>query len=175
MKKVIYILFLSLIVTSCDSLGELLELKVENSLTETIAATVPKTGNVPVVFNLPSTVDLNSGDLAQYKDQITAIKINSLTYKFKDFTGNTAGVISTGTLKFDDVVLGELANFNIYDAATAGTQFGITDEAKLNEIASNFVNNSESAVQLSGTVLSEAGEMKFNIEVFMDMTVTVKE
>ncbi len=175
MKKVIYILFLSLIVTSCDSLGELLELKVENSLTESITATVPQTSNVPAVFNLSRTVDLNSGDLAQYKDQITAIKINSLTYKFKDFTGNTAGVISTGTLKFDDVVLDELIDFNISDAATAGTLFGITDEVRLNQIASNFVNNSESTVLLSGSVLSEDGGMEFKVEVFMNMTVTVKE
>jgi hypothetical protein len=174
MKKTIYILFLSMIAISCGSLEELLELKVENSLTETIAATVPQTGNVAAEFNLSSTVDLNSGDLAQYKDKITAIKVNTLTYKFKDFTGNAAGMIVAGKLKFDDVILKEITNQNISEAAVAGTLFGITDEATLSQIASNFVSNSESIVQLSGTVLSEEGEMKFNIEVFMNMTVTVK-
>ena len=174
MKKTIYILFLSLIVASCGSLDELLELKVENSLTETIAATVPQTSNVPVAVDLSDTVHLNSGDLAQYKDKIKSIKINSLSYKFKDFIGNTAGVIPTGTLKFDDVILGELTDFNISDAAVAGTSFGITDEVKLNQIASNFVNNSKLTVKLSGSVLSEAGEMTFNIEVFINMTVTLK-
>jgi len=175
MKKTIYILFLLLTVASCGSLEELFEeVKIENSLTETINATVPQTSNVAAAFDLPSTVDLNSGDLAQYKDKITAIKINSLSYKFKDFTGNTAGMIVTGTLKFDDVILKEITNQNISEAAVSGTPFEITDETMLSQIASNFVNNSEVTVQLSGTVLSEEGEMKFNIEVFMNMTVTVK-
>lgn len=175
MKKYIYIFFLSIVASSCGSLDDLLELKVENSLTESIAAIVPKTSNVAVVFNLSSTINLNSGDLAQYKDKITAVKINSLTYKFKEFTGNSAGTIPAGTLKFDNVILKEMTNFNISDAATAGTVFKITDETKLNEIASNFINNSELTVKLNGSVLSEASSMEFKVEVFMNMTATIKQ
>lgn len=175
MRKFIYIFFLSLIVTSCGSLEELLELKIENSLTESIPVNVPQTSNVAVAFDFSNTVDLNSGDLAQYKDKITAIKINSLSYKFIDFTGNDAGTIPTGTLKFDDVVVGELTDFNIATAAAAGTPFEITDAAILNQIATNFVNNSEVSVKLKGTVLSEAGAMDFKIEVFMNMTATIKQ
>jgi hypothetical protein len=175
MKKGIYILFLSLIATSCGSLEDLLELNVENSLTESIPVNIPQTSSTAVAFDLSNTVSLNSGDLAQYKDKITAVKINSLTYKFKDFTGNTAGTIPTGTLKFDDVVIGEMADFNISSAATAGTIFEISDAAKLSLIESNFVNNSEISVKLSGTVLSETGVMDFKVEVFMNMTATIKQ
>ncbi len=173
MKKVIYIFFLSLIATSCNSLDDLLEIKVENSLTESIPVSVLQTGNTAVAFDLSNTINLNAGDLAQYKDKITAIKINSLNYKFIDFTGNTAGTIPTGTLKFDDVIIGEMTNFNISVAAAAGTLFEITDATKLNLIASNFVNNSEVSVKLTGTVLSEAGTMDFKVEVFMNMTATI--
>ncbi len=173
MKKCIYIFFLSLIATSCGSLDELLELKVENSLTESIPVNVLQTGSTAVAFDLSSTVNLNSGDFSQYKDKITAIEINTLTYKFKDFAGNAAGTIPTGTLKFDDVVIGELTDFNISAAAAAGTTFEITDAAKLSLIASNFVNNSEVSVKLIGTVLSEVEGMDFEIEVFMNMTATI--
>ena len=173
MKKYIHLLFLSLIVSSCGSLDELLELKVENSLTESISVSVPQTGATAVAFDLSSTVNLNTGDLAQYKDKISAVQINTLTYKFIDFTGNTAGTIPSGTLKFDDVVVGEMTGFNISAAAAAGTIFEITDVAKLNLIASNFVNNSEVSVKLIGTVLSEAGNMDFKVEVFMNLTATI--
>lgn len=173
MKKIIYIFFLSLIATSCGSLDDLLELKVENSLTESIPVNVPQTSSTAVVFDLSTTVNLNAGDLAQYKDKITAIKINTLTYKFIDFTGNAAGTIPTGTLKFDDVIIGEMTDFNISAAAGAGTSFEITDAVKLSLIAANFVNNSEVSVKLIGTVLSEAGGMDFKVEVFMNMTATI--
>jgi hypothetical protein len=173
MRKFIYIFFLSLIVTSCGSLDDLLELKVENNLTESIPVNVPQTSSVAVAFDLSHTVDLNSGDLAQYKDKITAIKINSLSYKFIDFTGNDAGTIPTGTLKFDDVTLREMTGFNI--SANVGTVYEITDAAKLNQIASNFLNNSEISVKLKGTVLSEAGAMGFNVEIIVNMTATIKQ
>jgi len=173
MKKYIYIFFFSVIATSCGSLEDLLELKVENSLTESIPVSVPQTSNAPVAFDLPATVELNSGDLAQYKDKITAITINSLTYKFIDFTGNTAGTIPTGTLKFDDVILREMADFNI--SANEGTVFEITDTTKLSQIASNLINNSEISISLIGTVLSEAGAMDFKVEIFMNMTATINQ
>lgn len=173
MKKIICIFFLSLIATSCGSLDDVLELKVENSLTESIPVSVLQTASTAVAFDLSSTVNLNTGDLAQYIDKISAIKINTLTYKFIDFTGNADGTIPTGTLKFDDVVIGELTDFNISAAAVAGTTFEITDAVKLNLIASNFVNNAEVTVKLIGTVLSEAGAMDFKVEVFMNMTATI--
>jgi len=160
--------------TSCGSLDDLAELKVENSLTESIPVSVPQTSNAAVAFNLSNTVSLTSGDLAAYTDKIAAIKINSLSYKFIDFTGNTAGTIPTGTLKFDDVVIGEMTDFNISAAAGTGASFEITDVEKLNLIASNFVNNEEVTVKLIGSVLSEAGAMEFKVEVFMNMTATIK-
>jgi hypothetical protein len=173
MKKYIYIFFLAFIATSCGSLEDLLELKVENSLTESIPVSVPQTSNVAVAFNLPATVDLSSGDLAQYKDKITAITINSLTYKFIEFTGNAAGTIPKGTLKFDDVVLREMNNFNI--SANVGEVFEIVDAEKLSQIASNLINNSEVSISLTGTVLSEAGAMEFKVEIFMNMTATINQ
>ncbi len=168
-------MFVSLLITSCDSLSDAVELKVENSFTETIPVNVAQTTATAVAFDLSNTVDLNAGNLAQYKDKIQAIKINSLSYKFIDFTGNSEGTIPSGSLKFDDVVIGELSNFNIAVAAIAGTTFELADAGKLELIATNLLTNSEVAVKLAGSVLSEAGAMDFKVEVSVNMTATINQ
>lgn len=175
MKKIFPLLFISIIFFSCDSLDELLELKVNNDLTESISVSVAQTQGTAESFDLSETTDLNSGDLAQYKGKITAIKINKLTYKFKDFVGNNAGAIPTGTLKFDDIIVDSLTDFNVSQAANAGTIYEITDATVLSNIENAFLNNNTTTIKLFGTVLSEAGGMDFTVEVFMNMTATIKD
>ncbi len=175
MKKVIYLAVFSFLVFSCNSLSDLLELNINNDLTENIDVTVPQTQGTPVAFDLSKTTDLNSGDLADYRGKISAIKINKFTYKFKDFTGNSAGVLKTGTLKFDDTVVDTMIDFNISQAANAATVFEITDASTLSSIENAFLNNTTSTIKLCGTVLSEAGAMDFKVEVFMNITTTIKD
>jgi len=175
MKKIIFLITISIALVSCGSLGELLELNVNNDLTETIDVHVLQTQGAEVPFNLSETVDLNSGDLAQYRNEISAVKINTLTYTFKEFTGNNAGTVSSGTLKFDNIVVGTLTNLNISQAANAGTVFNITDAAVLSQVESAFLNNNSITINLSGSVLSDAGAMDFKVEVFMNMTATINQ
>ena len=166
---------LATLTVSCGSLFELLELKVENDLTEDIVANVPQTSATAESFNLTETLDLRSGDFAEYVDKITAVKINTFNYKYKDFTGNANGVVISGALKFDGVVVGTITNLNISQEATAGTVFEITDANVLSQLEDAFVNNSSTTITLSGNVLSEAGPMDFKVEVNISLTATVKE
>jgi hypothetical protein len=175
MKKIIVLFVLATLTVSCGSLFELLELKIENDLTEDIDVSVPKTAGVTGTFNLTETLDLRAGDFAEYVDKITAVKINTFNYKYKDFIGNANGVVTSGTLKFDDVVVGTVTNLNISQAATAATVFEITDANVLSQLEDAFVNNSSTTITLSGNVLSEAGPMDFKVEVNISLTVTVKE
>jgi hypothetical protein len=108
MKKVILLLLLATVTVSCGSLLELLELKVNNDISESIDANVPKTLGAASSFDLTQTVDLRAGDFKEYIDKITAVKINSFSYKYKDFTGNVAGEIVSGILKFDDTEVGTI-------------------------------------------------------------------
>ena len=175
MKKIIVLFVLATLTVSCGSLFELLELNVENDLTEDIVASVPQTSATAEAFNLTKTLDLRSGDFAEYVDKITAVKINTFNYKYKDFTGNENGKIVSGTLKFDDVVIGTITDLNISEAATAGTVFEITDAAILSQLENAFVNNSSTTITLSGEVLSEGDAMNFKVEVNIKLTATVKE
>lgn len=175
MKKVFSLLLIAVFITSCGSLEELLELNVNNDLTENVDVHIPQTQGTAVNYDKTEIVDLSTGSFAEYVGKISAIKINSLTYKIKDFVGNSSGVIQAGSLKFDDIVVDEMTNFNIANAATAGTVFNITDAAVLSQIESTLVNNNSVTLKLTGTVLSDAGDMDFKVEVSMNMTATINE
>ena len=134
MKKVFSLVLIAIFITSCGSLEELLELNVNNDLTESVDVHIPQTQGTAVNYNKTETVDLSTGSFAEYVGKISAIKINSLTYKLKEFAGNTAGTIQTGSLKFDNILVDEMTNLNIADAANAGTVFSITDAAVLSQM-----------------------------------------
>lgn len=175
MKKIFTLLFIVTLITACGSLEELLELNVNNDLTESIDVHIPQTQGAAVAYDKTEIVDLNTGDFAEYVGKISAIKINTLTYKFKEFAGNKSGIIPSGSLKFDNILVAEMTDFNISQAATAGTVFNITDAAVLSQIETALLNNNAATIKLSGTVLSDAGAMDFKVEVFMNMTATIKE
>ncbi len=175
MKKTIVLLLLAAVTVSCASLDELLELNVNNNLTESVAFNIPQTQGTTVSYSRSETLDLTTGDLAQYVDKITAIKINSLTYKFKDFVGNTAGMISAGTLKLDNTVVSSITNLNVSQAVNEETVFTISDSMILNQLESTLLNNSSATLLLSGDALSDAGAMDFKVEVTINLTATIKE
>jgi hypothetical protein len=175
MKKIFSLLFVVTLITACGSLEELLELNVNNDLTESIDVHIPQTQGSAVAYDKTETVDLNTGDFAEYVGKISAIKINTLTYKFKEFAGNRSGTVPSGSLKFDNILVAEMTDFNISQAATAGTVFNITDAAVLSQIETALLNNNAATIKLSGSVLSDAGAMDFKVEVFMNMTATIKE
>ena len=175
MKKSIYLLLFSLIITSCNSLEQLLELKVNNDLTESVDAHVPQTGATAVAFNLNTTANLNTGDFAQYAGKISALKINTFSFKFKEFSGNNTGTIPTATLKLDDIDLLTLNNINISQSANANTSFNISDATVLSQVETALLNSNSISLKLDGNVLSEAGSMEFKVEISMNMTATINQ
>jgi len=175
MKKVILLIVLATLTVSCESVLELLELKVDNDLTEDIDVNIPKTAGTTGTFDLTETVDLRAGDFAEYIDKITAVKINSFNYKFKDFVGNAAGTIPSGTLKFDNTTVGTITNLNISHAATNEIVYVISDPTVISQLETAFVNNSSTVITLKGNALSDAGPMDFKVEVNISLTATIKE
>ncbi|WP_347173231.1 hypothetical protein [Polaribacter uvawellassae] len=175
MKKIISLVLLATLTVSCGSLFELLELKIDNDLTERIDVSIPKTAGNTGTFNLSETIDLRSGDFAEYVDKITAVKINSFTYKFIDFVGNTDGTIPSGTLKFDSTEVGTINNLNVSKAVNKETIFTISDATVISKLENAFVNNTSTVITLSGNALSDAGPMDFKVEVNISLTATIKE
>ena len=175
MKKLIYLLLFSLIIISCNSLEQLLELKVNNDLTESVDAQVPQTSATAVAFNLNTTANLNTGDFAQYAGKISALKINTFSFKFKEFSGNNAGTIPNATLKLDDIDLLTLSNINISQSANSNTSFDISDATVLSQVETALLSSNSITLKLVGNVLSEAGPMEFKVEISMNMTATINQ
>lgn len=175
MRKLILLFVLATITVSCGSVFELLELNVNNDLTEKIEISVPKTLGTTDAIDFTQTVDLNSGDLGEYIGKITAIQITAFNYKFIEFNGNTAGTIPSGVIKFDDTIVSTLANLNISQAANRETVFQITNPEVLKKLETTFLNNSATVITLTGDALSDDGPMNFKVEVNISLTATIKE
>ena len=174
-KKQLVIFLLMTIIVSCGSLLELLELKVDNDLTENIDINIPQTAGVTETFSLSKSIDLRSGDLADYSAKITDIKINSFTYKFKDFTGNTAGIIPQGAIKIDNLLVESFTNLNVSQAVNAETIFTISDRVVLNQLENTFLNASATTIVLEGNALTDAGPINFITEFKIKLTATIRE
>ncbi len=174
MKKILYVCVSFFILVSCEVL-EKIELKVENNLTEYIPVRISQTTGMEEFFDFTNTVNIHSGDFAQYEDKITELKIVELSYRFIDFTGDSNGSITLGTLKFDDLVIAEMTDLIVATAASSGTVFRVTDVEKLNRIASSFIGDSDVVVSLKGAVLSEMDAMDFKIELRLEMIATLKD
>lgn len=174
MKKVTLLMFLGLLVVSCGKF-ELLELEINNDLTENIEVSVPQTFGVTDAIDFAKTIDLSAGDFAEYVDKITAIEITAFNYKFTEFTGNANGTIPSGVLKFDDVLVSTINNLNISQAANNETVFQITDPTVISKLENIFLNNNSTVITLTGTALSDDGPMDFKIEVNISLIATIKE
>ena len=175
MKKIILLLVFAIFTVSCGGTYELLELKVNNDLTETIDVSIPKTTGATSIFNLSKTIDLRSGDFADYIDKISAIKITSFTYRLKNFSGNSAGTIPLGNLKFDNTVVSTITNLNVSQEVNSQTIFTVTDSAILSQLENTFLNNTSTKIIASGNALSDEGSMNFVIEVNISLTATITE
>mgnify|MGYP000103127658 CR=1 FL=1 len=175
MKKLILLLVIACVSVSCDSLFELLELKVNNDLTENVEVSVPQTFGKTDVVDFTRTIDLSSGDLGEYIGKITAIEITAFNYKVIQFTGNTNGTISSGVLKFDDVQVSTITNLNISQAANKETVFQITDPTVISKLENTLLNNNSTVISLAGNASSDDGSMDFKIEVNISLIATIKE
>ena len=174
MKRILYVCLSLFLLVSCEVL-ENVELKAENNLIETIPVRIAQTTNIAELFDFTNTINIHSGDFVQYKDKVTALQISVISYKFIDFKGDNNGSISSGNLKLDAVEIAKMTDVNISTASAEGTVFKVTDVAKLNQVASSFLDDSDVIVSLKGAVLSEAASMDFKVEVRIEMMATLKE
>lgn len=168
MKKVTSILIgvLFIAFTACDITDTPIELSVTNSITKDIAVSVNQTNGSQ---SLSETTTVNLSDIVSNVGDITDVKINSLTYKFKDFTGNTDGRVESISLKINN---SEFANGTDIDPSKEES-FNV-DSSKFATLESILKNDSQTTLAVDGSLQSNAGDMSFNIEILIDLTVTLK-
>lgn len=171
MKKIVLLLSVVLAFTSCLDSNPV-ELTATNAITKQVDVTVAQTNGTPRSLNATATVKLS--DVISNVADITDVTINRLSYKFIEFTGNTDGVIQSISLKVNNDVLGTGSNIKVAQESENGTVFQITDTAKI-AILENLLKNSTSAnLAVEGSALSDAGNMEFKIEIFVNVTVKLK-
>lgn len=171
MRKLFTLLFAVVLVSSCDINTDPVELTVNSSFTEPITVNIPQTSGTSVNYNETVTQDLN--DIIANFNAITGININSLSYKYKNVTGNTDAEIQSGSISINGTTIASISNVNMAQEAAAGTVFQISDQTILNQLEVEFLNNSSATIQFSGTAISESGPVDFEIEVSIDLTVSL--
>ena len=155
--------------TSCDELDKLTEVDLSTTVTKNISVTVDD--GLGSSVNISNSIDINIGDYidSDYLSKIEEVKINSMSYKVINFSGDTAGVM-TANLTADGVTLD--THTDVIVSNVVGEMYTIDDTAKLTTIANNLKNSSNDVVfAVSGTSINDGG-MTFTIEITLNLKIT---
>jgi len=162
-------------VLSCDLLDKADDVSFNTVLEEDISAAENYEGiNVPYdeVITLDATTD---PDIKEYKDKITGIKINKISYKITSFDG-VPGSTFNGELAFGDAstsastVAATISNLNLQAAHSSGTEFELTiDQADINEIQAMLQSDKAVKIYLEGTLTQTP--VYFTVHIILDVTV----
>lgn len=171
MKKLIPLLLVVLFITSCEDNEIPVTLTASSDITESVAVSIPQTNGTSVAFDETVTQDLTT-IISNFND-VTDIAINSLSYQYKNVTGNTDAVIESAAIKINGNTISSISFVNMAQEANNGTVFSITDEAVLNQLESLFLNNASVDIQFAGTAVSSEGSVDFDIEFSLNLTVTL--
>ena len=172
MRKIVALLFAVVMMYSCQDNLEPIELTTSTSISETVAVSIPQTTGTPISYDETTIQDLNQ--LISNLNSVTGINIDLLTYTFKNVTGNTNAVIQSGSIVVNGNTIAMISNVNIAQEANGGTVFAITDTAVLDQIEALLLNDSNVTVQVSGMALSDDGPINFEVELHLNLTITLQ-
>jgi len=171
MRKLFPFLLAVLLISACDVNTDPIELTATSDINETISVSIPQTSGTTVAFNETVVQDLNA-IFSNFSD-VTNVNINSFSYEYQNVTGNTNAVLQSATIVVNGVTIANLSDINIAQAANAGTVFEISDTAILDQIEALFLSNSAATIAFSGTAVSEEGAVDFEIDLTLNLTVTL--
>ncbi|MDC1342390.1 hypothetical protein N8249_01940 [Flavobacteriaceae bacterium] len=165
MKKLFPLLLTLLLISSCE---DSIEVTTTTNINESASVTILETNGTAINFNEVIEGDLNQ--LVSNFNSINDITIDSLSYTFANVTGNENAVITSATIEINATTVAVISNINIAQEALNGSVFEITDTAVLDQLETIFLNNSSVTIQLSGMVISDEGDVNFDLEFSMQLT-----
>lgn len=171
MRKIITLLFAAVLITSCDINENPITLTASSTVVEVVPVSIPQTNGTSVAYDHTVNQDLNEA-IANFSD-VTNIEINSFSYQYKNVTGNTDAVIESASIIINGNTASSISSVNIAQEANNGTVFSITDQALLSQLESIFLNSASVNIQFIGSAISDVGPVEFEIEVTIDLTVTL--
>ena len=171
--KFLLLLLIAFSISSCDEAEDLLNLTkdFDDTIVESIAISIDKTAGERASFSNSTVLSIDDPALQPYINKIKSIEIKSLSYKIINFNGDATGDVN-GEFYIDDIVYLTDA-FVVKTEADKGTVFKINDVAELNEIANKLKANKELTAKYSGDALCDNDDMNFQIEITLDVKITV--
>ena len=157
-----------LLISSCE---DSIEVTTTTNINESASVTILETNGTAINFNEVIEGDLNQ--LVSNFNSINDITIDSLSYTFANVTGNENAVITSATIEINATTVAVISNINIAQEALNGSVFEITDPTVLAQLETIFLNNSSVTIQLTGMATSDEGDVNFDLEFSMQLTVAL--
>ena len=157
-----------LLISSCE---DSIEVTTTTNINESASVTILETNGTAINFNEVIEGDLNQ--VVSNFNSINDITIDSLSYTFANVTGNENAVITSATIEINATTVAVISNINIAQEALNGSVFEITDPTVLAQLETIFLNNSSVTIQLTGMATSDEGDVNFDLEFSMQLTVAL--
>ena len=157
-----------LLISSCE---DSIEFTTTTNINESASVTILETNGTAINFNEVIEGDLNQ--VVSNFNSINDITIDSLSYTFANVTGNENAVITSATIEINATTVAVISNINIAQEALNGSVFEITDPTVLAQLETIFLNNSSVTIQLTGMATSDEGDVNFDLEFSMQLTVAL--
>ncbi len=168
MKKSIQLLML-IILLSCSSedAPEILTTTIVHSVT----VRLPETSGSRTIYSDFDFEDLDS--FITNSSKITDVKVNSLSYKFKNLTGNSEVDMYSYRIYVNGRMIEEVSDpISLIQAVRQGTVFKIESDSLFDDVATHILINPVVVVRSSGWVQSDESPANFDIEVTIGVTAT---
>lgn len=177
MKNILLVLGMFLIsvsFSSCDEddlEGLIPAFDVNLAKTGIIEVLIDQTNGDWVNYSKTTTLNIVNGDTEDYLNKIKSVKINKLSYRIINFNGDPNGEVKGSFAVAGQVSLSN--DFVVKTSADNGVVYEVTEVAELNRIATALKSGQNVVVEYSGSALNDDDLMDFDIEVTLNVKVTI--
>jgi len=177
MKKTLLVLGIFLIgfsFSSCDEddiVGLLPAFDVNLVKTEIIPVDIDQTNGDWVTYSNTTKINIVNNDTKDFLNKIKKVTINKLSYRIINFKGDPMGEVKGSFAVAGQVSLSN--EFVVKTSADNGVVYQITEVAELNRIAVALKSGQDVVVEYSGSALNDDNLMDFDIEVTLNVKVTI--
>jgi hypothetical protein len=169
MKKYISIIVLFLLsfnLNSCAEAEKLLDVKIPTTITVSIPVVVQQGADA---FSETVNLSIDNSDTHDYLNKIKEVKIESLSYKFVNFHGDSNGTVDAAFSVDNEILVQN--NVTIKVEADKGTSFKVDNLTHLNKIANSLKNGHSVKAKFSGTSVCPNESMNFEVRITMKVKI----
>lgn len=177
MKNILLVLSMFLIgfsFSSCDEddvKGLLPAFDVNLTKTGIIEVLIDQTNGDWVNYSKTTTLNIVNGDTEDHLNKIKSVTINKLSYRIINFNGDPNGEVKGSFSVANQVSLSN--EFVVKTSADNGIVYQVTEVAELNRIAAALKSGQNVVVEYSGSALNDDNLMDFDVEVTLNVKVTI--